>query len=360
MEAAASTTAPAQSVQPGPASESPIATTASERVIASGDVAAYREARRHERAPEVQARAAATTETEADPDANPATAAAPGTTPATSAPEPRTVSKRQQQINDYERSIAALKAENARLKSTTTATPAAARPATGSESSASSQSAAAGPTGIPVDIGHPALEEAAFYTKHPEASTADYFRYLTRFDREVERATDRMRQSQTAEQAAAHERATKFHAQITAAGDPTVVMARIDPELIELETRASAMAKGQRPTAANDLADEILGSEVALQVLEHLTAQPAIKAKLLASPDRRTLLREFARLETQFSPAAANAAASPKTITDAPAPAVTLGSRAAHPGDPVESAVASGDVSAYRAARLRERAAQLR
>ena len=134
---------------------------------------------------------------------------------------------------------------------------------------------------------------------------------------------------------------------------------RIDPDLVALETRAFAQAQGKPPTAANDLADEILDSDVALQVLEHLTAHPDEKAKLLALPNRRALLREFSRLEARFTPAAPGAAA-PNTITAAPTPAVTLGNRAAHMADPVDSAVARGDVTAFRAARRQQRAADLR
>ena len=344
------TTAPAPS-SPGPeATPTNVVVTPADTAVATNDVAGYREARRVERGDPRRTPAAASGAASADPAATPA--ATPGAIPE------RTVSKRQQTINEYERTVAELKAENARLKG---------GPATNGHSDGRGEPHATGraeaatprPAGIPVDITHPALEEAAFYTQHPEASTADYVRYLTRFDREVERATDQMRQSQMAAQAAAHQRATKFHTQITAAGDPAEVIQRIDPDLVALETRAYAQAQGKPLSAANDLADEILDSDVALQVLEHLTAHPDVKAKLLALPNRRAVVREFTRLEAQFTPAAPGATA-PKTITDAPTPAVTLGTRAAHPGDPVDSAVARGDVAAYRAARLQQRAAQLR
>jgi hypothetical protein len=355
------TTAPAPS-STGGETTAPIAVTPADTAVATNDVAAYREARRVERGDPRRLPAAASQPGAAPGD--PASAAPSGpAAPGAGADPARTVSKRQQTINDYERTVAELKAENARLKGAGQA----ADGRTNGQGDGRGESRANGraeaatprPAGIPVDITQPALEEAAFYTQHPEASTADYVRYLTRFDREVERATDQMRQSQTAAQAAAHQRATKFHTQITAAGDPAEVIQRIDPDLVALETRAYAQAQGKPLSAANDLADEILDSDVALQVLEHLTAHPDVKAKLLALPNRRAVVREFTRLEAQFTPAAPGATA-PKTITDAPTPAVTLGTRAAHPGDPVDSAVARGDVAAYRAARLQQRAAQLR
>jgi hypothetical protein len=350
------------SAQAVPAAESTAGNavvTPADSAVASNDVAAFREARRLERGdPERHAtlqrqqglKAARSGADESDSGA--ADSVKPAAAAATPAASPdRTVSKRQQTINDYERRLAQLTAENARLKGQP---PADARPGGAPEASAPR------PGGIAVDVSQPALEEAAFYTKHPEASTADYVRYLNRFDREVERVSREMEASQTAAQRAAHKRATRFHEQIKAAGDPGEVLQRIDPELAALETREAAVRRGQRPTAANDLADEIIDSDVALQVLEHLTAHPDDKAKLLALPNRRALVREFTRLEARFTPPATNGAAAPKTITDAPTPAVTLGARAASPADPIDSAVARGDVGAYRAARLRQRAAELR
>jgi hypothetical protein len=50
----------------------------------------------------------------------------------------------------------------------------------------------------------------------------------------------------------------------------------------------------------------------------------------------------------------------PKTVSGAPPPPQTLGSRAAQPANPIDSAVAEGDVSSYRRARLAERTANLR
>jgi len=105
-------------------------------------------------------------------DAAPDEAATPKPTAAPT-PEQRAVSKRQAQINDYERRIAEQAAELARYK-----TPPAAptRPT---------------PDRAPIrlDITKPPLDEAAFYTARPDASTADYLRYVTHFDREVERVT---------------------------------------------------------------------------------------------------------------------------------------------------------------------------
>jgi hypothetical protein len=341
---AETTAAPAQSAPTTEPTTTPVV-TAADSAVASNDVAAYREARRAERGtPE---RPAARKGDEPDPAAA-ATTATAAATPAT--PEARTVSKRQQVINDYEHTLAELRAENARLKGT---------PPPGGPPPPPPEAPSRATTQPAIDLRQPALEEASFYTQHPDASTADYVRYLNRYDREVERATHEMHAAQTAAQTAAHARAEKFRAQITAAGDPDAIIDRLDPALVALETRAYAQAQGKPVSAANDLADEILDSEVALQVLEHLTAHPEAKAKLLAAPNRRALLRDFSRLEAQFTPSPGSGTA-PKTITDAPAPAVTLGSRSAQMGDPADSAVARGDVAGYREARRAQRAALLR
>jgi hypothetical protein len=350
MESEQSSAAPAQSTESSPVpaatptTTAPAAVSAADQAVAAKDVTAFREARRAERGdPATRPTAPPGAAVEAKP--------APAKGPAQTPPDPGSNRQQrlQQQINGYERELAELRADNARLRGQT---PPDARP-TGAP-----PSPAAAPSSAPlIDIRQPPLEEAAFYTKFPQASTADYVRYLTRFDREVDRVTQHMQASQKAESEAAHARAVKFHDQVKAAGDPAAILDRLDPELVALETRAYARAQGKALTAANDLAEEILDSDVALPVLEHLTAHPEVKKKLLESADRRALVRRFRDLERQVTPAA-SAGTAPKTVTQAPPPAVTLGARAAQLGDPADAAVARGDVAGYREARRAQRAAQ--
>lgn len=71
------------------------------------------------------------------------------------------------------------------------------------------------------------------------------------------------------------------------------------------------------------------------------------------------IVREFNRLEGRFTASGAAAvAAEPelKTISDAPDPAVVLGSRPVEPGDPLAKAIKSGSTRAYRELRRAERA----
>lgn len=73
------------------------------------------------------------------------------------------------------------------------------------------------------------------------------------------------------------------------------------------------------------------------------------------------IVREFNRLEGRFArPAGAAAVAAdelePKTISDAPDPAVVLGSRPVEPGDPLAKAIKSGNTRTYRELRRAERA----
>jgi hypothetical protein len=335
----AATSAPA-SLPSAPDAASPATRTAADQAVVAQDVAAYRAARRAERD--------ATSDRRPDRAARPGGPAVPADPGAVQAAEARTVSKRQQTINDYERRVAELQAENARLKSS----------APRAESPAAPAPTRAGDP-LAIDLTQPLLDEGAFYTKFPTASSADYHRYITRYDREMERATEQLRTAQRDADTAAQTRAQKFAAQFMAAGDPAALRDRLDPALLALETRAAAQAQHKRITAANDLAEEILDSEVALQVLEHLTAHPEVTATLLAAPTRRALVRAFSRLEAQMTPSAA-AGPTVKTTTDAPPPAVTLGARSAQMGDPLDRAVVAGDVAAYRAARRAQRAADLR
>jgi hypothetical protein len=74
------------------------------------------------------------------------------------------------------------------------------------------------------------------------------------------------------------------------------------------------------------------------------------------------IVREFNRLEGRFTaPGAAAVAAElePKTISDAPDPAPTLGTRPVETGDPLDKAIKRQDTRAYREIRRQERAGQL-
>lgn len=89
------------------------------------------------------------------------------------------------------------------------------------------------------------------------------------------------------------------------------------------------------------------------EVAHYLVTHPAEVARLLGLPDRPAFSRAMVSLEASLAPAV------PKTISDAPAPGRTLGSRAVSPGDAVTAALAAKDVGAYiDAANRREVAAR--
>jgi hypothetical protein len=88
---------------------------------------------------------------------------------------------------------------------------------------------------------------------------------------------------------------------------------------------------------------------VAPQLMRHFSDHPEDLQRLSRLAPRE-LLREMGKLEATIEkPASAPAppAAPPKTVTDAPAPPPTLGSRPAVPNDDAEGAVARGDFKAY-------------
>jgi hypothetical protein len=108
------------------------------------------------------------------------------------------------------------------------------------------------------------------------------------------------------------------------------------------------------------------------EALKTLQAMPpAIAAMADRSAQRRVhyahMQREFHRLEGRLAAAASTSATAsteevedePKTISDAPEPAVTLGSRPVEPGDAKDKAIKRGDTRSYRQIRRSERAAQL-
>jgi hypothetical protein len=139
------------------------------------------------------------------------------------------------------------------------------------------------------------------------------------------------------------------------AADPTLSDAILFDQFDAVPT--SLLKPNEQATPQNDLAEAILDAEKPTDLMRYLSEQPKAFAALLSSPNPRAFWRELGRIEGQM--AAPPAKPAPKTITDAPEPAPTVGTRH-EAGSDVDSAVKSGDVAAYRAARLRERLAQLR
>jgi hypothetical protein len=115
-----------------------------------------------------------------------------------------------------------------------------------------------------------------------------------------------------------------------------------------------ALPPGAPVDAFNVVAQEIFESEQAPRLLRHFSEQPeALEALRHAPPSH--ILRVIAKLESRFEADSSAAPAPPsRTITKAPEPPPTLGSRAAAPVNEAEAALARGDFKAYRAAKNRE------
>ncbi len=269
-------------------------------------------------------------------------AAAPAVKPIEDA---RVVSKRQQQINDYERRIATQEAELTQLRMPMP--PAAPR----SDPPAQTAPATLAETVTRPDIFRPALNDQDFFAKFPDASIGDYTRYVSRHDRGVEQldAGRRAVDARIARDAASVVTSAQERLHVAVQADPTFI-ARVSP-VLALATREQAMAQGRQPGPENDFASELLGSESLPQLLDHLASHPDDLAKVKTLPTRGAVSRFIGRLEALVSgtPALAPAAISSvtKTLTDAPAPPRTLGSRPTTPADPMRSAVASGDYAAF-------------
>jgi hypothetical protein len=121
-----------------------------------------------------------------------------------------------------------------------------------------------------------------------------------------------------------------------------------------------ALAPGETPTGYNAIAEEVLSSANAPALMKHFSAHPEDLHRI-AGLQPRELLRELGRLDARLdggvTPAPKPAG---KTVSGAPAPPTTLGSRGADPTSDADAAVRNDDVAAYRAARLRERIAAMR
>lgn len=121
---------------------------------------------------------------------------------------------------------------------------------------------------------------------------------------------------------------------------------KVHPALLELRP-VSSLGSDERIGPENVLAEEVLKSEVQPHLMLHFSTpegQAEWGRMLRLAPS--DLLRAFGRIEARFE---SQAPASTKTITSAPAPAMTLGRKPAAPANDVESAVANGDFAAYSA-----------
>lgn len=334
-----------------PAVETPSApVTAVDQAVAGHDVAAFRSARAAERTGKP---IAPTPAPAADPDDDAADDARPPTPAAAPAAPVRTVSKRQQQINDYERRLAEQTAELTRLRAQMTAPPAAAAPA--------APATPATPT-IPDHKRFAAMADApnedAFETYSEYTAALSLFIADKRYEERDQARTARDQQTQHERAIATRDDAFRSRVDQARAADPTFDT-RVTPAITALAPIEAVVAAGKPVTSLNALATEFLENDLGPQLMVHFSEHPEDLQRFARLQPRQFLL-ELGKLETLLTPALAPAAEPPKTVSSAPEPPRTLGSRPADTANPIDSAVASRDVSAFRAARLAERTARQR
>lgn len=305
--------APAQPESPTPPP------SAVDQAVINNDPSAYRAARLAERSGKPLA--PAPVEPAAKKDDPPAPA---------QTEEARQVSKRQQQINDYERRIAEQNERIARLEQQLK--PADVKPEP--------------PKADTPDFSYPEFPE---WAAKPGNETKSYETYIE--SRALARWRFEQQQEQTKQQTAEQETQAKAdHAKRAESWGQKVRAARTKHADFD-EVALMAPTEIQRGSVIDQW---IQGSEEGAEILYHLQQHPEEIRRIHALPSEVAQVRELVKLEESLKPAPV------KPVTEAPAPPQTLGSKATDAGDPVDAAVRAGDMGAYRRARLAERAATLR
>lgn len=349
--------APAAPAQPA-APEAPV--SAIDQAVASGDQSAFKAAKRAER--------------EGKPiEAAPVAASAPvaKTTEPAETPqqtEQRQVSKRQQQINDYERRIAE---QEQRIRLLESRGQAPQKPAPESSARLTQAERAA----LPVE-----LQNFDNYLKtHPEAQYEDYTdaRAEHRFEEKLAARAKEQQESTRRESLARTTQARQSTFQ-TALQEHVKTepdfWERLSPEVNELaplsvipqERRDLLAQHALNPRSPHHriarmelgraaIAESVMDSALAPVLMRHFSDHPEDLARISELPPPQ-ILRAMGRLEGQLTGASPKPSA-PKPVSAMPRP-TTLGTKAVEPTDPKDAAVANGDQAAYKAARLRERAAQ--
>lgn len=176
-------------------------------------------------------------------------------------------------------------------------------------------------------------EFAEYLAQHPEASLESYidaradFRDAQRSKAAAADADKRTRETQHQELAASFGR-------------------KVDAALKEIpDFKAVALDAPTDVIPGSFLDAWILDSDLGARVLYHVQKTPGEARRLMALPITAQA-KELSALEATFAKPA------PKTITSAPEPPVVLGHKPADPADPITAAVATGDQRAYEQARF--------
>lgn len=324
--------------------------TAADQAVALGDVAAFKEARRAEKTPVAQqagSRPATPVDRAASTEAS--------SLEASEAPDPATPGKPRgtlkTRLTDVDGEIATLKAKLAERDGLLARSRESTPPPTAPSPQTPPPAPAPGLT-LPADL----VSYDAYLATHPTASLEEFFD--ARSDarqvlKEQGRAAEQRAQAQTAARSKAIEGfATRVNEHATA--DPEFA-ARISPTILQLRPVFS-LQPGEQAGPGNVIAQELLSSPVAPQVMEALS-DPEEFARFMAMEHPADIIRGLAKIEARFS--AGDAAPPPAhKHSTTPAPVTTLGKRPTDSLPAIDAALRDGDMSAFKAARTAERAAR--
>lgn len=251
----------------------------------------------------------------------------------------RATSKRQQQINDYERGIAERDAEIARLRAAQAPAPAPTQP----EKIAESKRIASMPD-------YPKL--ANFESVEEHAAAAAMFVQDVR----AREASDRT-QAETASRASL-KRVESFVSKLDKAVEADPAFGdKLSPRVRALKP-ISGMTPDERRHAGplNILWEKVYDSPQTAALMTHFSQHPEELTRLENPPAEIAalppvqqidwMMREFYKLDARFdtpTPAPAPARVTTKLVTDAPEPATVLGTRAAEPADEYSESIRSRD-----------------
>lgn len=322
--------------------------TEAEAAVATGDVAAFREARRAEKvgtqtvAPKADSRSATPARQAASTDAT-SIDASEASDPAAPGKPRGNVKTRLVEVDGEITTLKAKLAERDALLARDRApapAPASPSPAPGS-----------GPT-LPKEL----ATYEAYLEQHPTASLEEFFdarsdaRQELREQAKVEAQREQQRTEATTKAVQAFtERVSK-----SAEADPTFAE-KVAPAVLNLKP-VIALRPGEKAGPGNVIAQELITSPVAPQVMVALS-EPEELARLMSMRSPAEIIRAVAKIEARFLHEGESAPPTFKT-SSAPAPPTTLGKRPTDTLAPVEAAIRDGDVSAFKAARNAERAAR--
>lgn len=272
------------------------------------------------------------------------------------APAP-TVSKRQQQINDYERRIAE---QDQRIRAL--------------EASRQTPPAARAQPQAPVTPAEPAWKRYAAMPDAPKlsdvdaqgnalfASVEEHTAAMFLFIRGQEQAAEQRRTVSDEHRAAMQSRVERIHQAITeAAQDPTFATSLSDE--VRTIKPVSSLAPDEPSGPLNILWELVYDSPYLAQHLRNFSANPGELRRIEAMPPRiaalpahmraaehvKWMVQEFGKLEGRLestAPSASAPAAQASTISAAPPPPPTL-SRTGSTTNPQEAAIARGDQAGF-------------